>query len=296
MCQVANSAGSKRQDNQKTDSSDRQIRIAFLVLAPLCMAMVLGWNGVGMLKPWPTRGVSVLYWSLVAPILWLLTYAIFILGRRIVVAPVTGWRFLLLNFVSVFVALNLYRPINTYFARAYGRIFELSVDRIAHPWPRDFGNFLDWQIAYLPFLAIWILCVLIADRLSANGFLTGKGPARTALQEPASGDPLRSYLSGIVDGTLISVSAEDHYVRVYSVGDNVRFLYRFADALNVLGELDGQRIHRSHWVARDHMCDLESTPGKSVLVLSDGRRLPVSASYRDGIVVAVAAVCSARPR
>lgn len=295
MYQVTSSAGSRGQDNQKTESSDNQIRFAFLVLAPLCMAMVLGWNGIGMLKPWPTRGVSVLYWSLATPILWLLTYAIFILGRRIFAAPVTGWRFFLLNFVSVFVALNLYRPINTYFALAYGRLFELSVNRIARPWPRDFDNFVDWQLAYLPFLAIWILCVLIADRLSVNGFLSGKGPDRTALQEPASGDPLRTYLSGIVDGTLISVSAEDHYVRVYSVGDDVRFLYRFADALKVLGELDGQRIHRSHWVARDHICNLESTPGKSVLVLSDGRRLPVSASYRDAIVVAIAAVCSAKP-
>lgn len=296
MYQVTNPAGSKQQDNQKADVSDKQVRFAFLALAPLCMAMVLGWNGIGMLKPWPTRGVSVLYWSFATPILWLLTYAIFVFGRKMLAAPVTGWRFLTLNFFSVFVALNLYRPINTYFARAYARIFNLSVERIAPPWPRDFGNFADWQLAYLPFLAIWVLCVLIADRLSANSFLLGKEPVRTALQEPASSDPLRSYLSSIVDGALISVSAEDHYVRVHSVGDNVRFLYRFADALKVLGELDGQRIHRSHWVARDHICNLESTPGKSVLVLSDGRRLPVSASYRDGIVVAVAAVSSARSR
>lgn len=283
--------GSKVPD-RRNGAPDKQTRLAFLVLAPLCMAFILGWNGIGMLKPWPTRGVSVLYWTLAIPVLWLLTYAIFLLGRRLTGLPVKGWRFLLLNTVCAFISLNLYRPINSHFATAYGRVFELSGAKVAAPWPRDFGNFLDWQIAYLPFAALWVLGAMIADRLSSDGFLSGEKPIAKAAQGSPSADPFSDYLSRLDKAKLISVSAEDHYVRIHSQGGNVRFLYRFTDALDLLGKLDGQRIHRSHWVARRHMRGLESAPGKTVLVLSDGRRLPVSASYRDSIVVTIATMPS----
>lgn len=289
---VATARGSGASDRKK-GASDKQARLAFLVLVPLCMALILGWNGIGMLKPWPTRTVGMIYWAVAIPVLWLLTYAIFLLGRCLTGSPVKGWRFLLLSGACAVVAINLYRPINSYFAMAYAWLFDLSRARIVPPWPRDFDNFLDWQIAHLPFVALWMLGAVIADRLSADGFLSGDRRIVPAPQGSPPVDPLRSYLADLDAAALISVSAEDHYVRVHSRGGDARFLYRFADALDLLGKQDGQRIHRSHWVACNHMRRLESAPGRSVLVLSDGRRLPVSASYRERIVVTIATMPAA---
>ncbi|WOK35468.1 LytTR family DNA-binding domain-containing protein [Sphingomonas sp. C3-2] len=263
-------------------------KLAFLLLTPLCMALILGWNGVGMLKPWPARSLSVFYWVVVTPGIWLFTYLLFSAVRKMIGKPLLARNFLLLNCACVLVALNLYRPINSYFALCFGRIFNLSVERVARPWPIDFENFIDWQLAYLPFVALWVLASTIADKLSRDHFLSGAPVVEfSPVEEPRAVGSLREHIEALDQNELISVSAEDHYVRVHHIGGEARFLCRFSHALDILQDHNGLRIHRSHWAAREHMLVLESAPGKSSLRLSDGRRLPVSASYRDAVLLTV---------
>jgi len=54
---------------------------------------------------------------------------------------------------------------------------------------------------------------------------------------------------------------------------------RLADAIKELGNLKGVRVHRSHWVAQQHLIDIKKDGRRFVAVLSDDRRLPVSAPY-----------------
>lgn len=268
---------------------DLSVKLAFLLAVPLCMALVLGWNGVGMLKPWPARSVAVLYWTMVTPGIWLLTYLILLVARRLIGGPATGGRFILLNCICALVSLNLYRPINSYFAVGFGRVFRLSDEKVAPPFPSDLGNFLDWQLAYLPFIALWVVGAVIADRLSSGNFLSGAPcEAPASVGEAKSADSLREYLAGLDRDTLISASAEDHYVRVQSLHGDARFHGRFSQALDLLEGFEGMRIHRSHWASGGHMRAVESGGGRAAVVLSDGRRLPVSAGYRDAVVLAVA--------
>ena len=42
-------------------------------------------------------------------------------------------------------------------------------------------------------------------------------------------------------------------------------LLRFADALNELGNVDGFQIHRSHWVARSAIKDIQRQEGKVII-------------------------------
>ncbi len=75
-----------------------------------------------------------------------------------------------------------------------------------------------------------------------------------------------------------ALSAEDHYLRVYTSAGETLVLMRLYDAIPQLG-IEGSQTHRSWWVARDAVRDVMRTDGKIALVLPDGVSAPVSRSY-----------------
>lgn len=86
---------------------------------------------------------------------------------------------------------------------------------------------------------------------------------------------------------IISLSMQDHYVEVTTTQGKHLVLMRMGDAIAELKGLTGQRIHRSHWVALSHARDLERDGARHRLFLSDGRNLPVSASYHAELAAAL---------
>ena len=87
-------------------------------------------------------------------------------------------------------------------------------------------------------------------------------------------------LSGNLGKNIMRVSSQDHYVEVQTDKGKDLILMRFADALDELDGLDGIRVHRSHWVSRRAIENVERSAGKIVLNLCDGSTIPVSRSYR----------------
>ncbi|WP_299690881.1 LytTR family DNA-binding domain-containing protein [uncultured Tateyamaria sp.] len=79
-------------------------------------------------------------------------------------------------------------------------------------------------------------------------------------------------------GPLLSLSAVDHYVEVTTTKGTELVLIRLADAIAETQPTIGLRIHRSHWIARDHVASVARGSGKATVRLSDGRTLPVSRS------------------
>lgn len=78
-------------------------------------------------------------------------------------------------------------------------------------------------------------------------------------------------------GPLISLSVNDHYVDVVTTKGQEMLLMRLADAIREAG--DGLQVHRSHWVARDHIISVTRDGAKAVIKTSDGRDIPVSRTY-----------------
>ncbi|GAA4248473.1 LytTR family DNA-binding domain-containing protein [Azospirillum formosense] len=79
---------------------------------------------------------------------------------------------------------------------------------------------------------------------------------------------------------LLALEMEDHYVRAHTAEGSDLILMRLRDAIAELAGLDGMQVHRSHWVAAAAVAGVERKPdGKLVLVLRDGRRVPVSRSH-----------------
>jgi hypothetical protein len=89
------------------------------------------------------------------------------------------------------------------------------------------------------------------------------------------------FRAGVRDLAAVqAVTAEDHYCRLHlDGGAKPLVLARFADLLTELGSVDGERVHRGAWVAATAI-DGAMREGRAWrLVLADGMRLPVSASY-----------------
>ena len=82
---------------------------------------------------------------------------------------------------------------------------------------------------------------------------------------------------------IISLSMQDHYVEITTQAGQHLVLMRFSDAIAELDDLQGLRIHRSHWVSTHHMKGLRRAGNRTMLQLSDDRELPVSQTYKAAV-------------
>lgn len=77
---------------------------------------------------------------------------------------------------------------------------------------------------------------------------------------------------------VLRVSAQDHYLEIVCSEDKHLLRGRLRDALLLLAERDGVQVHRSHWVARQHIQKVVNEGRDTRLVLTDGTELPVARS------------------
>lgn len=114
-------------------------------------------------------------------------------------------------------------------------------------------------------------------------FIASRGASRSgpALSTPGAraGDALVAALPPERRGRLLAFAAEDHYLRVFTDRGEDLILRRFADAIAEVGAIDGLRVHRSWWVARDAVTGTERDGERMMLRLSNGVGVPVSRTY-----------------
>lgn len=84
-----------------------------------------------------------------------------------------------------------------------------------------------------------------------------------------------SILGSRLGGEILSLTMEDHYLRIVSTVGEDLVLMRMADAERLLSGA-GWRIHRSHWVASRALDRVERNGRRRIAILSDGRSLPIS--------------------
>jgi len=112
--------------------------------------------------------------------------------------------------------------------------------------------------------------------------LAARGRAAPATTPPAGAAVTAPAARLIVGGEsfdaadLISVSADEHFLRIVTAS-RTRFLRgRIADVEAQLPPEIGLRVHRSHWVAAAAVAGLERAEGGLRLVLGGGARIPVA--------------------
>jgi hypothetical protein len=101
-------------------------------------------------------------------------------------------------------------------------------------------------------------------------------PAPKVLESPR----LLQRLPESVQGEVIRLTGQGHYVEVVtSCGVNT-IRMRFADAIAEMEPVLGYCAHRSHWVTHAAISEVEREPGRIFLRLVNGDRIPVSRKYR----------------
>jgi DNA-binding LytR/AlgR family response regulator len=99
---------------------------------------------------------------------------------------------------------------------------------------------------------------------------------------PASAPPpkfLARLPAKLRGGELFAVEAEDHYLRLHtSLGQDL-ILLRLADAIAELEGIEGAQTHRSWWVAKAAVSQVERGDGRATLTLKDGAEVPVSRGF-----------------
>lgn len=79
---------------------------------------------------------------------------------------------------------------------------------------------------------------------------------------------------------IYALSAEDHYVRVFTSKGEDLILMRLSDAIQEVGTIQGLPVHRSWWVAEAGVKSVKTSEGKITLELISGQIVPVSRSQR----------------
>lgn len=101
-------------------------------------------------------------------------------------------------------------------------------------------------------------------------------PERGAAPSPSAGPPLVRRLPPHKQGRLHALEMEDHYVRVHTSAGQHMLLMRMRDAVAEVGDVEGEQVHRSWWVARTAV-EGQVGDGRSLrLRLAGGLEAPVA--------------------
>lgn len=102
----------------------------------------------------------------------------------------------------------------------------------------------------------------------------------TSTKPKAINTPFFSRLPHELGKDIISLQAQDHYIKVTTTRGSEMILVRLADAEQELENIPGIRVHRSWWVATRHVTKKYRYQGKLMLELSNQTTVPVSRPYR----------------
>lgn len=285
------------------------LSIVFYVGIPLCMAVIMAWNPTGSRAPrMPGPFLPALYWLGVLLPAWLLLdlsaralrWASDRIGLRL---PL-----ILLLIGGALLATLLMRPYLIYYWAAVDHLLDPATARplgeLSPPWPKAVAEFVQTVRRAGILISLWMVANLFyvhvlgiarygygktadrdgeRDRAGTDEDLGQVMPAPDGAPAPRAVPTFVERLSGELGHDVISLQAQDHYLRVTTPRGSALILYRFSDALKELDASSGIRAHRSYWVARSAVTRLVARGGRHFLLLANGDRVPVSRTYLEQV-------------
>jgi hypothetical protein len=135
------------------------------------------------------------------------------------------------------------------------------------------GFFAEWPDARLTLLIaanVFAISIIVSGVLQFTQQTTPQTQPTNATPRLLSRIPVHKH------GALIAISVEDHYVRIITTKGEEMVLMRLSDAIGETAPSAGLQVHRSHWVAIDHVTAVERVKDRATLTLSSGHIIPVS--------------------
>lgn len=255
-------------------TQDLRASIARLIAAPGFIGFVIGWVG----SPEEVRLEAATIWAVLSGISNVVSDCF----TRFV-APTAhrrGWPLV----VALSLGFVLAAPLNVVLNLAFGDLFSFwGVDRNGLDYLGRLTPAAAAASAVMPF-ALWLSINLLFCRLE-GGRLYGRqwserSPVAVApVPAPVSQATLPPFLLKAKPSCrhgLVAISAELHYLRIFTHQGEDLILYRFSDAAEELAEMGGIRVHRSWCVVKSEVQDRK---GRHV-ILTNGMRIPIGRSFK----------------
>lgn len=191
----------------------------------------------------------------------LITTAVYGIGGRLAVR--VGERFSVAPWISMAIAFALI-SVPMSFVVAF---FVVLFNPVAASTSR-FEWYLQTVAIMLPLGLAYLGLQAVSTRLAAGGAL--------APDAKAAPSRLTARLPGKLGSDILALEAEDHYVRVHTVKGSALLLMRISDAISELDGMEGQRVHRSWWVAKAAVVGFAGKDRRLVVKLPNDLEAPVA--------------------
>lgn len=142
-------------------------------------------------------------------------------------------------------------------------------------WPTLQHVLPGWMTWYIQVLEI-ALPTTLGSAIALRHLRRAAIPTALPVTDPPA-PSLPDKTAGLGTGVL-ALQMEDHYVRVHSHAGSTLHLMSMTRAIEAVAVLDGLRIHRSWWVARNAVRQVEGPARAMRLTLANGVTAPVSRS------------------
>lgn len=142
-------------------------------------------------------------------------------------------------------------------------------------------NILDVMLnTFLISVAVFVVRRQICQNEPGAYLLNDNGFVGSDQDEPR----LLRRLSEDHRGQVLRLTAKDHYVDIVTDKGTTTLRMRLVDAIDEMEPVEGYCVHRSHWVARSSIAEVDrEIAHKPFVVLSNGDRVPVSRKYRPNL-------------
>lgn len=269
-------------------------------LVPLSLSLCLGYLGAFETGE-RLQGYAILaYW---VPSIWLAWLTLYIAGRlveRLCVGGLQQWVRWLAPGLGAFlgtalIALEYYWYESLWFPQLLPEVLSAAV-----PWA-----FSTIVATYYPLVLPLVLLLALPINLYTwhnrrYPALTTKAPEpcqafevskQASAKTPATSEPplatrsemalasLLARLPAALGSEIVCLEAQQHYLKVYTHLGSELIYYRLGDAVQALQAVDGMQVHRSYWVQRAAVRQVERAQGRVWLHLVTGQRIPVSRSF-----------------
>ena len=130
---------------------------------------------------------------------------------------------------------------------------------------------------------------VVAVTLIVNALIEFRDRGRTdAAPGPAVNEKIHVFSSTLLQSKLphhlghdiISVRAQDHYVKITTPKGSALVLMRLGDAIEELKPLNGLQVHRSWWINLSHVVQTRRGASGPELILDSNQIVPVGRSFR----------------
>lgn len=141
------------------------------------------------------------------------------------------------------------------------------------------------------FLTLLVSCTVISMAIAMIIYQVSKAHGRTGADENVDAKPIAFLRRMPVEmgRDILCLEAQDHYVNVTTLKGSTLVLIRLSDAIAELEGIEGLRIHRSWWVAKEAIVKTTRENGKLMVKLSNDTLLPVSRTYAGEVRGAISA-------